>query len=71
MLSLRCSACCYLDSSLGDADGLLFHGFVDGHLVLQVHLVKLINAAHTLEEALASVPPNTLKYTSERPVCDS
>ncbi|KAG7227342.1 hypothetical protein INR49_000347 [Caranx melampygus] len=38
----------YLDSGLGDADGLLLHGFMDGHLVLEVHLVKLINATHTL-----------------------
>lgn len=43
---------CYLHSSLGDADGLLLHGFVDGHLVLEVHLVKLINATNTLDANL-------------------
>lgn len=43
-----CTFCFYLDSSLGDADGLLLHGFVDGHLVFEVHLVKLVNAAHAL-----------------------
>lgn len=49
--SRRLTLCwlCYLDSSLGDADGLLLHGFMNGHLVLQVHLVKLVNTAHTLE----------------------
>lgn len=48
----------YLDSSLGDADGLLLHGFMDGHLVLEVHLVKLINAAYALED-------NTVINTTE------
>ena len=38
-----------LDARLGDGDGLLFHGLVDGHLVLGVHLVELINTADTLE----------------------
>ena len=38
-----------LDARLGDGDGLLFHGFVDGHLVLGVHLIKLINTADTLK----------------------
>lgn len=51
----------YLDSRLGDADGLLLHGFVDGYLVLEVHLVKLVNAAHTLgRKTLPSVLPYTL-----------
>ncbi|KAF3858565.1 hypothetical protein F7725_011766 [Dissostichus mawsoni] len=51
----------YLDSGLGDADGLLLHGLMDGHLVLKVHLVKLINAAHTLEENhLLLIPLNAL-----------
>ena len=40
----------YLDSGLGDGDGLLFYGFVDGYLVTWVHLVKLIDAAHALKE---------------------
>lgn len=39
----------HLHSSLGDADGLLLHGFMDSHLVLDVHLVKLINATYTLK----------------------
>ena len=39
---------CGLDASLGDGDGLLLHGFVDGHLIPHVHLVKLIDAAHAL-----------------------
>lgn len=34
-----------LDASLGDGDGLLLHGLMDGHLVLLVHLVKLVDAA--------------------------
>lgn len=38
----------YLDSSLSDGDGLLLHGFMDGHLVLQVHLIKLINTTYSL-----------------------
>ena len=33
---------------LGDADGLLFHRFVNCNLVFNVHLVKLIDAAHTV-----------------------
>lgn len=41
---------CYLHSGFGDADGLLLHGLVDGHLVFDVHLVELINAAHPLKE---------------------
>jgi hypothetical protein len=32
-----------LDAGFGYRDGLLFHGFVDGHLVCYVHLVKLVN----------------------------
>mmetsp|Transcript_56810 Transcript_56810/g.121982 ORF Transcript_56810/g.121982 Transcript_56810/m.121982 type:complete len:681 (-) Transcript_56810:69-2111(-) len=32
-------------ASLGDGDGLLLHGFMDGCAVLLVHLVKLINQA--------------------------
>ncbi|KAH3703434.1 hypothetical protein DPMN_078470 [Dreissena polymorpha] len=38
----------YPDPSLGDGDGLLFHGLMDSHLVLGVHLVKLINAADAI-----------------------
>lgn len=38
-----------LDTGLGDWNGLLFHGFVNSHLVSQVHLVKLIDAAYTLK----------------------
>jgi hypothetical protein len=34
-----------LDAGFGDRDGLLFHGFVDRHLVSRVHLVKLVDAA--------------------------
>ncbi len=33
------------NARLGDADRLLFHGLVNGHLVLQVHLVELVDAA--------------------------
>lgn len=39
----------YLDSRFGDADGLLFHSFVDRHLVSRFHLIKLIDATHTLQ----------------------
>mmetsp|Transcript_71945 Transcript_71945/g.224329 ORF Transcript_71945/g.224329 Transcript_71945/m.224329 type:complete len:295 (+) Transcript_71945:427-1311(+) len=31
------------DASLRDGDGLLLHGFVDGHPVLDIHLVELVN----------------------------
>lgn len=48
LMELVQEACDYLDSSLGDADGLLLHGFVDGHLIFNVHLVELVDAAHTL-----------------------
>ena len=34
-----------LDARLGDGDGLLLHGLVDCDLVLDVHLVKLVDAA--------------------------
>ena len=43
-----CIECC-LDARLGDGDGLLFHGLVDGRLVMLLHLIKLINTTHTLE----------------------
>ena len=32
----------YPDSSLGYGDRLLLHGLVDGHLVLELHLVELV-----------------------------
>lgn len=38
----------YLDSSLGDGNGLLLHSFMNSNLVLQIHLVEFINAADTL-----------------------
>ena len=37
-----------MDASLCDRDCLLLHGFVNSHLVLDVHLVELINAADTV-----------------------
>ena len=37
-----------MDTSLGYRDSLLLHGFVDGDLILDVHLVKLIDAANTV-----------------------
>ncbi|KAI6768007.1 hypothetical protein HG530_006016 [Fusarium avenaceum] len=37
-----------LDASLCDRDGLLFHGFVDGNLICNIHLVKLINGTNTI-----------------------
>lgn len=63
VFNLRCSGRHYLDSSLGDADGLLLHGFVDGHLVLEVHLVELIDAAHALQKQ-RTLAVNTTEYTS-------
>ena len=36
------------DAGLGDGDGLLLHGLVDGYAVLRPHLVKLINADHAI-----------------------
>ena len=43
-----CVECC-LDACLCDGDGLLFHGLMDGCLVMLVHLIKLVNTSHTLE----------------------
>lgn len=37
-----------VDSCLGDRDGLLFHSFVNGNLILDVHLVELVDAADTM-----------------------
>lgn len=34
-----------LDAGLGDGDGLLLHGLVDGDLVGDVHLIKLVDGA--------------------------
>lgn len=39
----------YLDTSFSDGDCLLFHGFVNGHLILRIHLIKLVNATDTLK----------------------
>jgi hypothetical protein len=38
----------HLDAGLANADGLLLHGFVNGHLVANIHFVKLINAANAI-----------------------
>lgn len=35
-----------MDTSFGDGNGLLFHGFVDGDLVRDVHLVKFVNGTN-------------------------
>mmetsp|Transcript_19469 Transcript_19469/g.34720 ORF Transcript_19469/g.34720 Transcript_19469/m.34720 type:complete len:374 (+) Transcript_19469:648-1769(+) len=35
------------DACLGDGDGLLLHGLMDGNAILHVHLVKLVNANNT------------------------
>lgn len=37
-----------LDASLGNGDCLLLHGLVDSNLILQIHLVKLIDSTDTL-----------------------
>ena len=37
-----------LDSGFGDGNGLLFHCFVDGYLVANVHFIKFINGANTI-----------------------
>jgi len=37
-----------LDSSFGDRDGLLFHGFVNGDLIRDVHLVELVDGADSV-----------------------
>lgn len=34
-----------VDAGLCDGDGLLFHGFVDGDLVADVHLVEFVDGA--------------------------
>ena len=38
----------YLDTCFGNGNGLLLHGLVDGHLILHIHLVKLVNAADAI-----------------------
>lgn len=37
-----------LYSSLGNGDSLLLHGLVNGHLILGIHFVKFIDAAHSI-----------------------
>ena len=37
-----------VNASLGNGDRLLFHSLVDSHLILDVHLVELINAADAM-----------------------
>ena len=37
-----------LDAGFGDGDGLLFHGFVDGDLVANVHLVEFVDGADAI-----------------------
>lgn len=37
-----------MDTGFGDGDGLLFHGFVDGDLIRDVHLVELVNGADAI-----------------------
>eukprot|EP00354_Favella_ehrenbergii_P002548 CAMPEP_0170463488 /NCGR_PEP_ID=MMETSP0123-20130129/8581_1 /TAXON_ID=182087 /ORGANISM="Favella ehrenbergii, Strain Fehren 1" /LENGTH=127 /DNA_ID=CAMNT_0010728933 /DNA_START=891 /DNA_END=1274 /DNA_ORIENTATION=+ len=37
-----------VDASLGNRDGLLLHGLVNGHLVLHVHLIELVDTADTV-----------------------
>lgn len=37
-----------LDTSFGDRDRLLFHGFVDGDLIREVHLVELVDGANAV-----------------------
>ena len=39
----------YLDTSFGYWNSLLFHGFMDSHLIFRIHFVKFINAANTLQ----------------------
>lgn len=39
---------CRLDTGLRDADRLLFHSFVNGDLVTNVHLVEFIDGANTI-----------------------
>lgn len=46
---LRNCLLAHLNAGLGNGDGLLLHSLVDGHLILLVHLVKLINAADALQ----------------------
>ena len=37
-----------MDSCLGNRDSLLLHGLMDSHLILDIHLVELVNAANTM-----------------------
>lgn len=37
-----------LDAGFGDGDGLLFHGFVDGDLVGDVHFVEFVNGTDAI-----------------------
>ena len=37
-----------MDSCLSNGDGLLLHGLMDSHLILDIHLVELVNAANSV-----------------------
>ena len=37
-----------MDTSFGDGYRLLFHGFVNGNLIRDIHLVELINGTYTV-----------------------
>ena len=39
----------YLDTSFSYWNSLLFHGFMDSHLIFRIHFVKFINATNTLQ----------------------
>lgn len=38
----------YLNACLGDGNGLLLHGFMNSHLVININLIKFINATNAI-----------------------
>lgn len=40
----------YLNTSLGQGNGLLFHGFMNSNLIPGIHLIKFINTTNSLNK---------------------
>lgn len=52
----------YLDTSFSYWNSLLFHGFMDSHLIFRIHFVKFINAANTLQTNKKMKTPSSLSH---------
>ena len=52
----------YLDTSFSYWNSLLFHGFMDSHLIFRIHFVKFINAANTLQTNKKMKTPSLLSH---------